>query len=255
MYVSTHSFYTKGREKMASMIIVRKAAISFGKEKVLKNIDLDVNEGEIFGLLGPSGSGKTTLVKMITGILEGDQGKISIKDQKVPSLELMKSIGYMAQSDALYQELTAKENLEFIAAIYGLKRQERKKAIQEVLEMVGLTDHMDKVVRDFSGGMKRRLSLAASLMHKPDLLILDEPTVGIDPVLRQSIWGELRKLKNNGMTILVTTHVMDEAEKCDRLAMLRDGYIIACDTPEKLKENQKVDSLEEAFLAYGRNEK
>jgi ABC-2 type transport system ATP-binding protein len=236
---------------MASNVSVKDVAHSFGKEEVLKGIDLNVHEGEIFGLLGPSGAGKTTLVKMIVGILEPDQGEIMIGDQRVPSLELMKSIGYMAQSDALYQELSAKENLEFLASIYGLKKSEQKKAINEVLEIVDLSDHLNKVVSNFSGGMKRRLSLAASLMHKPKLLILDEPTVGIDPVLRQSIWDELRKLKENGMTILVTTHVMDEAEKCDRLAMLRDGYVIACDTPNKLKEEQQVNTLEEAFLAYG----
>ncbi|MRG87436.1 ABC transporter ATP-binding protein [Salinibacillus xinjiangensis] len=236
---------------MSSMVKVNGLAHSFGREDVLKEIDLTVSRGEIFGLLGPSGAGKTTLVKMIVGILEPDEGGIFIGDEKVPSLDLMRSIGYMAQSDALYQELSAKENLDFLASIYGLNKQERKEAIHDVLQIVNLQDHKNKIVNQFSGGMKRRLSLAASLMHKPNLLILDEPTVGIDPVLRQSIWEELTKLKENGMTILVTTHVMDEAEKCDRLAMLRDGYVIACDTPEKLKENKQVESLEGAFLAYG----
>lgn len=120
-----------------------------------------------------------------------------------------------------------------------------------MLKVVGLSDHANKTINQFSGGMKRRLSLSIALLHQPKLLILDEPTVGIDPVLRQSIWSELRKLKEDGMTIIVTTHVMDEAEKCDRLAMLRDGRIIACDTPERLKEKLRVSSLEDVFLAYG----
>jgi ABC-2 type transport system ATP-binding protein len=239
---------------MSSIVEIKNVAHAFGKEKVLKNIDLTIKKGEIFGLLGPSGAGKTTLVKMIVGILEPNQGEIFIDGKKVPSLELMKSIGYMAQSDALYHELSAKENLEFFASIYGLKKQERLLAIQECIEIVDLSPHLNKVVHHFSGGMKRRLSLAAALMHKPKLLILDEPTVGIDPLLRQSIWDELKKLKEKGITIIVTTHVMDEAEKCDRLAMLRDGYVIACDTPEKLKEAQQTNSLEGAFLAYGGRE-
>ncbi|WP_010095712.1 ABC transporter ATP-binding protein [Ornithinibacillus scapharcae] len=236
---------------MSTMVEMKAISHSFGKEKVLKDIQLSVNKGEIFGLLGPSGAGKTTLVKMIVGILESNQGEIFIDNERVPSLDLLKAIGYMAQSDALYHELSAKENLNFFATIYGLQKVERKKAIEKVLEIVDLTDHMNKVVRNFSGGMKRRLSLAASLMHHPKLLILDEPTVGIDPVLRQSIWDELKKLKNNGMTIIITTHVMDEAEKCDRLALLRDGNIIACDSPESLKEKQGVSTIEEAFLAFG----
>ncbi|SET73387.1 ABC-2 type transport system ATP-binding protein [Salinibacillus kushneri] len=239
---------------MSTMIKIQGLALSFSNEKVLKDIDMQIEEGEIFGLLGPSGAGKTTLVKIIGGILEADKGEVLINQQKVPSLSLMKSIGYMAQSDALYQELSAKENLEFLASIYGLGKKDRKKAILEALQMVDLTDHVNKIVQNFSGGMKRRLSLAGSLLHNPDLLILDEPTVGIDPMLRQSIWKDLQTLKEQGMTILVTTHVMDEAEKCDRLAMLRDGYVIACDRPEQLKKNQEVDTLEKAFLAYGGDE-
>lgn len=236
---------------MSLMVEIQNVAHSFGKEAVLKNIDLTVNKGEIFGLLGPSGAGKTTLVKMIVGVLEADQGEILIEGQKSPSLSLMKEIGYMAQSDALYHELSAKENLDFFGAIYGLKKKERNERIKEVLKIVDLTNHVNKLVNNYSGGMKRRLSLAASLLHKPKLLVLDEPTVGIDPVLRQAIWNELHQLKNEGTTILVTTHVMDEAEKCDRLAMLRYGRIIACDTPEKLKKEQGAATIEEAFLAYG----
>lgn len=234
-----------------AIIHVKNVSHSFGKEKVLDNVNLLIQEGEIFGLLGPSGAGKTTLVKLIVGILEATQGEIVISGKAVASLELLTDIGYMAQADALYSELSAKENLQFFAQIYRLKKQMQRERIDNVLKVVGLSDHANKTINQFSGGMKRRLSLSIALLHQPKLLILDEPTVGIDPVLRQSIWSELRKLKEDGMTIIVTTHVMDEAEKCDRLAMLRDGRIIACDTPERLKEKLRVSSLEDVFLAYG----
>ena len=234
-----------------AIIHVKNVSHSFGKENVLDNVNLLIQEGEIFGLLGPSGAGKTTLVKLIVGILEATQGEIVISGKAVPSLELLTDIGYMAQADALYSELSAKENLQFFAQIYRLKKQMQRERIDNVLKVVGLSDHANKTINQFSGGMKRRLSLSIALLHQPKLLILDEPTVGIDPVLRQSIWSELRKLKEDGMTIIVTTHVMDEAEKCDRLAMLRDGRIIACDTPERLKEKLRVSSLEDVFLAYG----
>ncbi|WP_018932481.1 ABC transporter ATP-binding protein [Gracilibacillus lacisalsi] len=236
---------------MSKILEMNEIALSFGKEKVLKDINLSVDSGEIFGLLGPSGAGKTTLVKVIVGILEATKGSVWVQGKKMPSLELMKSIGYMSQSDALYQELSAKENLAFFAALYGLKKKEREEVINKAANIVNLSKELNKEVRHYSGGMKRRLSLAASLMHSPGLLILDEPTVGIDPLLRQSIWDEFHKLKESGITIIVTTHVMDEADKCDRLAMLRDGSIIACNTPEKLKAEQGVESIEAAFLAYG----
>ncbi|UOQ84512.1 ABC transporter ATP-binding protein [Gracilibacillus salinarum] len=236
---------------MQQFVTMNDVSLSFGKEKVLQNIDMSVQEGEIFGLLGPSGAGKTTLVKIIAGILEADNGKVFVQNKQVPSLKLLRSIGYMAQADALYHELSARENLDFFATLYGMRKKKRKKAISHVAEIVNLTKHLDKEVRHFSGGMKRRLSLAAALMHTPKLLILDEPTVGIDPLLRQTIWEEFYKLKEQGVTIIVTTHVMDEAEKCDRLALLRNSSVIACDTPEEIKSAQNVSTIEEAFLAYG----
>lgn len=236
------------------MVSVKGLHHSYVDNLVLNNINLSIDKGEIFGILGPSGSGKTTLVKAIAGILSIQEGEIHIDKTKVPSLSLLQSIGYMAQSDALYHELTALENLEFFASIYQLERNNRKNAILHVLDLVNLSDSINKVVDQFSGGMKRRLSLASSLMHQPKLLILDEPTVGIDPIIREQIWTELRKLKNQGVTIIITTHVMDEAEKCDRLAMLRNGEIIACDTPGQLMNNSGANRLEDVFLAYGRDE-
>lgn len=223
----------------------------FGNKTILNNINISMYQGEIFGLLGPSGAGKTTLVKLITGIDSVNSGTITVLDVVMPKLSLLNKIGYMAQSDALYDELTALENLQFFAAVYGLKGPERKERIREVMSLVNLIDDLKKPVSQYSGGMKRRLSLAISLLHEPEILVLDEPTVGIDPVLRKSIWKELRRLNDNGTTILVTTHVMDEAEKCDRLAMLRDGRLIATGTVAEIKKQAGAVTLEGAFLELG----
>ncbi|OMF90381.1 ABC transporter ATP-binding protein [Paenibacillus sp. FSL R7-0337] len=224
---------------------------AFGNKTVLKDITLQVNQAETFGILGPSGSGKTTLVKLLTGIDEVTSGEVTVLGVRMPKLAMLQQIGYMAQSDALYTELSAKENLEFFAALYGLKGGNRTRRIGDVMELVNLQEHLRRRVDQYSGGMKRRLSLAIALLHEPPLLLLDEPTVGIDPVLRQSIWKELKALNRKGTTIVLTTHVMDEAEKCDRLAMIRDGVLLAADTPAGLLQATGAASIEEAFLYYG----
>lgn len=224
---------------------------SFGKQQVLIDINLEIYGGEIFGLLGPSGAGKSTLVKQLVGLELPTSGENYIFKEKMPSLPIIEKIGYMAQSDALYGELSAKENLEFFASLYGLNGKRRQTRIREVMEIVELTDHLNKLVSNYSGGMKRRLSLAIALLHEPKLLILDEPTVGIDPVLRKNIWNSFNELKKKGFTIVVTTHVMDEATKCDRLGMIRDGRLIAVGTPEELITKTNSENIEEAFLVYG----
>lgn len=223
----------------------------FGKKQVLFNISLTVPYCQILGLLGPSGSGKTTLVKMIAGVDSPSSGEVYVLGEKMPRLSMMSKIGYMAQSDALYGELTAEENLKFFASMYSLTKGKQRERIKEVMYLVNLSDHLKKQVKQYSGGMKRRLSLAIALLHEPPILILDEPTVGIDPVLRKSIWEELYKLKNKGTTIIVTTHVMDEVEKCDNLGMIRDGKLIAVGTPEELKAATGSSNIEGAFLYYG----
>lgn len=224
---------------------------AFGKKQVLFDIDFQVPYAQILGLLGPSGSGKTTLVKMIAGIDAATNGNVYLLDTKLPNLPIMSKIGYMAQADALYEELTAEENLHFFGSMYNMKKAQRKQRIVEVMDLLNLTEHSKKQVKKYSGGMKRRLSLAIALMHQPPVLILDEPTVGIDPVLRKSVWDELYKLRDSGITIIVTTHVMDEVEKCDNLGMIRDGKLIAMGTPEELKRATSSNTLEEAFLYYG----
>ncbi len=234
-----------------SCVSIRHVSKSFGKQEVLKDINLEITEGEIFGLLGPSGAGKTTLVKQLAGLETPTSGENYLFNQKMPSLGLIQRIGYMAQADALYEDLSAKENLQFFSSLYGLTGKKQSQRIAEVMETVELFDHLNKLVSNYSGGMKRRLSLAIALLHQPELLILDEPTVGIDPVLRKSIWDAFDELNQKGTTLIVTTHVMDEAEKCHRLGMIRDGQLIAVGTPEELKENTHTKTLEESFLVYG----
>lgn len=234
-----------------SVIQVSHAGKKFGVKSVLEDITLEVQPGETFGLLGPSGSGKTTLVKLMSGIDEASSGEILVFGTLMPKLSMLNRIGYMAQSDALYTELSALENLQFFATIYGLNGSRRRQRIADVMELVALSDHLHKRVDQYSGGMKRRLSLAISLLHEPSLLILDEPTVGIDPLLRKSIWDELKVLNTKGTTIVMTTHVMDEAEKCHRLGMIRDGRLLAVDTPGALIQRAGKNSIEEAFIYYG----
>lgn len=226
----------------------------FSGRTVLEGITLSIPQGELFGLLGPSGSGKTTLIKLITGIDRADDGSVRMLGEKMPQLKMLQAFGYMAQSDALYNELTGKQNLAFFGAMFGLKGEALQARIQAVSKLVALTDHLNKQTAAYSGGMKRRLSLAIALLHEPKLLVLDEPTVGIDPVLRKSIWKELSELTTQGVTIILTTHVMDEAEKCDRLGLIRSGKLIAVDTPQALKEQAGCSTLEEAFIALGENE-
>ena len=232
-------------------IVVDRVSKLYGKFTVLDQVCLEVRKGELFGLLGPSGSGKTTLVRLITGLDVPNAGSVELLGESMPRLSMLARIGYMAQSDALYGELTARENLAFFASLYGMKGAGRAKRIHEAAELVNLTGELGKQVSLFSGGMKRRLSLAVALMHEPEVLVLDEPTVGIDPVLRKSIWKELDGLRKQGVTILVTTHVMDEADKCDRLAMIRDGRVIAAGSPDELKLATGSASMEEAFVAFG----
>ncbi|WP_404446296.1 heme ABC exporter ATP-binding protein CcmA [Sutcliffiella horikoshii] len=230
---------------------VSNLSISFGTQEVLKDINLSINKGEVFGFLGPSGAGKTTLVKAIAGLQPINKGKVEVLTHKMPTLSLSEKIGYMAQSDALYQDLTALENLQFFSSLYKMNRVLRKKRIDEVMELVNLREHLHKPVQQYSGGMKRRLSLAISLLHNPEILILDEPTVGIDPLLRKSIWQELKALSKEGTTVLVTTHVMDEAQRCNRLAMIRDGSLLAVGSTEELQRETGTTSMEDAFLTFG----
>jgi len=237
---------------MDEVVKLNKVTKAYGKKKVLDSATLNVKKGELYGLIGPSGSGKTTMVKVIVGMESANEGQATVLNKKMPNLEVLQDIGYMAQSDSLYEELTGEENLKFFASLFKLDKVKQKERIAYSAELVNLTGDMKKRVRAYSGGMKRRLSLAVTLIQNPQLLILDEPTVGIDPELRVIIWNELFRLKKKeNKTIIITTHVMDEAERCDCLAMIRNGCIIATGSPKELKDAYEVNTLEDVFIKAG----
>lgn len=220
----------------------------FKKQVVLDDVSITLNEGEIYGLIGPSGSGKTTLVRILLGLEKADSGDVQLFERK-PTLNAFRSLGYMAQSDALYNELSAYQNLDFFASIQGLRGKAKKIRIQEVAKNVGLDNDLKKSIDQYSGGMKRRLSLASALVHEPRLYLLDEPTVGLDPLIRKEIWVLFHYLRSKGATIIVTTHVMDEVAQCDRVGLLSEGHLIAEGTPKGLMEEYGVASIEDVFLA------
>lgn len=218
------------------MIEVKDISKSFGKQNVLKNINVTIKKGEMFGLLGPSGAGKTTLIRLITGAETVDKGEIRVDNLPVPNFQTLKTIGFMPQNDGLYPEISGYDNLHFFGGLFGLRGKVLEDSITKVLQLVDLAGDAKKMVEKYSGGMKKRLSLAAALIHCPEVLILDEPTVGIDPLLRRKIWEEFKHQQSIGKTIIVTTHVMDEIKYCDRAGLIYEGHLIACDTVDKLIE-------------------
>ena len=239
------------REKSASVVSLRGARFSYGRTEVLHGIYLEVPGGRITGLLGPSGHGKTTLVNLIVGALVADSGQVHVLGETAPPRRTKPLIGYMPQSDALYEDLTAAQNLRFFGALYGMGRAALDQAIPRALEAVSLQEELGrKTVAAFSGGMKRRLSLAVALLHSPRLLVLDEPTVGLDPVHRVRLWSHFRALAEAGATLIITTHVMDEAAGCDDLIMVHDGRVIARGAPDQLVAQAGASNLEEAFLDF-----
>lgn len=224
------------------------ATKSFDKQKVLDNINLELQAGKIVGIIGPSGAGKSTAIRCLMGMEKLDQGSADIFDTKMPNRKILKRIGYMGQNDALYDDLSGKENLVFFGSLMGLTGTALDRAIEKNMQLVDLLDFLNKPVKTYSGGMKRRLSLAITLLSNPDLFVLDEPTVGIDLSLRVAIWEQLRELANNNKGIIMTTHVMDEAEKCDYVGLIIEGKLFAFGSPKELEEQFKVTSIEEVFL-------
>ena len=220
----------------------------FGNQTVLKDVNFNVESGQIVGLIGPSGSGKSTVIKIALGMEVSDGGNAEVLGKTMPNRQLLGQIGYMAQSDALYDSLSGYENLKFFAQMKGISKANVKTEIEHVTQVVDLQDDIKKRVSGYSGGMQRRLSLAIALLGKPELLVLDEPTVGIDPALRRKVWTELKAIREQGRSILITTHVMSEAEQVDQVALLLGGKVIAFDTPSQLKEQYQVSSIEDAFL-------
>lgn len=235
-------------------IEVQHVSKKFKQQSVLEDIHFTIETGEIVGIIGPSGTGKTTLIKLMLGMESLDTGQAKIYDHLMPDFSVLGKVGYMAQADALYGELTGKENLTFFGKLYGLKKDDLQQRQAYVAQVTNLTKDLSKRVSNYSGGMKRRLSLAIALLHNPDILILDEPTVGVDPILRQSIWQELNELRDQGKTIVVTTHAMDEAGRCDKLVLLNHGRLIALGTAAEMMAQFDVRTIEEVFLAAGGEE-
>ena len=209
----------------------------FGGDAVLKGIDLTVEEGEIFGLIGPSGAGKSTLMRTLTGYLLPTEGEVEVLGRPPASFGPgeKRRVGYMPQGFVLYEQLSVRQNLNFVAGLYGLRFGERRRRVRETLEFVELWEHRRKVAGEVSGGMQRRLQLAAAIVHEPELLFVDEPTANLDPILRRRFWEEFRSLREGGRTLFVTTQYVGEAELCDRVGLLADGRIVASGTPEELR--------------------
>lgn len=215
----------------------------FGPLQALDGVSLRIPRGSLFGLLGPNGAGKTTLIRCLVGLVRPDAGTIRVLGRPLPDLAVLSRIGYMTQAAALYPDLSVEENLRFFAAVNG-----KGDGITEALRFAELEDRRRSVVATLSGGMRTRVSLACALVHRPHLLLLDEPTVGVDPRLRIELWERFHALSREGTTVVVSTHVMDEAERCQRLGLLRFGRLLAEGTPAGLRELAGVDRLEDAFL-------
>ena len=219
----------------------------FGRFRAVDQIDLEVRRGEIFGLLGPNGSGKTTLIRMLTGILKPNAGSIMILGRKIPDISVMSRVGYMTQAIALYEDLTVRENVVFFASMCGVRDVGR---IDAAIDLADLADRAKSRVRNLSEGMKRRTSLACALVHEPEVLLLDEPTAGVDPRLRASFWDYFKRIAEAGKCLIVSSHVMDEAERCTRFGFIRHGRLIATGNYHELIDQAKARSLEEAFLRF-----
>jgi ABC-2 type transport system ATP-binding protein len=218
------------------MVKVKNVSKRFGSKLVVDDVSLEIAPGELFGLLGPNGAGKTTTINMIVGALAPESGTIDINNLGAPGKQSIKRlIGIVPQTVALYETFTGQENLLFFGQLYGLAGKELKDRIQWAFEIVNLTERRNDKVSKYSGGMKRRLNIAAALLHRPSLLILDEPTVGVDPQSRNSIFESLKTLRNEGCTIILTSHYLEEAQKlCNRVGIMDEGKLVAQDTVEKL---------------------
>ena len=220
---------------------------TFGPLRAVDGVDLALEAGRIYGLLGPNGSGKTTLIRLLVGLARPTAGEAYLLGRRVPSREMLARVGYMTQADGIYAELSVWENLRFFAGLYGSFERSR---LVDALQVVELADWRDTPAIQLSGGMRRRLSLACALVHRPPIVVLDEPTVGIDPALRVQFWRHFRSLAAAGATLLVTSHVMDEADRCDELLFIRAGRVIARGSGMELRRRAGTADLEEAFLRF-----
>jgi ABC-2 type transport system ATP-binding protein len=229
---------------MTNAIEVEHLVVARGKRRVLHDFTCSVPSGSVTGLLGPSGSGKTTLMRAIVGVQKTVSGTVTVLGHPAGSKPLRDKVGYLTQAPSIYADLTVRENARYFASLYALGAAEADAAVSDV----GLSQAKDQLVGTLSGGQRARASLACAIVSKPQLLVLDEPTVGQDPVLRNELWQRFHALAKAGSTLLVSSHVMDEAGRCDRLLLIREGLLIADESPAAVRQRAGTDDLEEAFL-------
>jgi ABC-2 type transport system ATP-binding protein len=222
-------------------------AKQFGPVTAVDGMTFDLAPGRIYGLLGPNGSGKTTLIRLLTGMTRASSGTAEVLGVRMPDRANLARIGYMTQGDGVYPALTVRENAQFFAACYGVRD---AAPTDDALRLVDLADRGGVIAGTLSGGQRRRLSLACALVHRPPILFLDEPTVGVDPLLRAQFWGHFRSLVEGGATIVVSSHVLDEADRCDELLFVRAGKVIARGSGDALRAEAGTDDLEAAFLRF-----
>ena len=233
---------------MAEAIVFRDVVKKYGAFSALDGLSFRVAEGELYGLLGPNGAGKTTAIRILCGLQRASAGEARVLGHAPTDEALRPLVGYMPQETALYVDLTVRENLTLFGRLYGMSSEQRSARIHELLEFVELSKWGDTLVANLSGGMKHRTSLAAALLPKPKLLVLDEPTVGVDPELRAGFWERFAQMGRDGTTILLTTHYMDEARRCGRVGFVRRGKLLTEGTPNEIMARVGVDNLEDAFL-------
>jgi ABC-2 type transport system ATP-binding protein len=230
---------------VSAAIEVRDLIVSRGGREVLRSLTFGVAPGRVTGLLGPSGCGKTTLMRAIVGVQLVESGRIEVLGRTAGAAELRARIGYVTQAPSVYLDLSVRENLRYFARVLGVGQGR----VDETIETVALAEQADQIVRSLSGGQSARVSLATALLGEPELLVLDEPTVGLDPVLRRDLWATFRSLAAAGATLLVSSHVMEEAEHCDELLLMREGELLATESPDALRARTGEQKLDEAFLA------
>ena len=226
-------------------VVIEQLVVRRGGREVLHGISSEVQSGTVTGVIGPSGCGKTTLMRAIVGVQIVESGQVSVLGIPAGSAELRRRVGYLTQAPSIYADLTVHENLSYFARVLGVG----EARIAEVIESVSLTAHANQVAFNLSGGERSRVSLASALLGEPHVLVLDEPTVGLDPVLRRDLWNHFVRIARSGATLLISSHVMDEAEHCDELLLMRDGELLATASPDELRDRTGAHDLEEAFLA------
>ncbi|HET8593945.1 MAG TPA: ABC transporter ATP-binding protein [Intrasporangium sp.] len=232
-----------------SAVVIEGLRVVRGRRLVIPDLSLDLPTGQVVGLLGPSGSGKTTLMRAIVGVQVVEAGSVTVLGHPAGSPPLRREVGYVTQSPSIYGDLSVRDNIRYFGRVVGLTGSALAEAVDRTLTEVDLTSHADQLVQDLSGGQESRVSLAAALVGRPALLVLDEPTVGLDPVLRRDLWALFRRLAGAGHSLIVSSHVMDEATRCDRLVLLREGAVLADLAPDELLAQTRTTDPDAAFLA------